>query len=152
MATKDRATAKADALEKDWTADVEAITYQEFNRIPNIHMLRKPAWATGEKSPLSEIPPVEYQKLEMAGGFWGSLLSIPMVLALSLPILLVFFVTLIHYGAFPDSITPHMFLAVQNNKNDSVPLLGFWILALAVFVPWTKMVCRFESWISNYVT
>ena len=172
MATKGERLAKADATEKsDWKENLEEVTYQELNRIPNINMLKKPAWFSGKisfkgvekldyqkyselalaREALEEIEPVEYRKLDVAGGFWKSILSLPMLFLLTFPFLAVFALTLSHYGAFPDSITPYMFKSSAGKAETSYALASCWVLALVAFVPWSATVCRLESWMNKYL-
>ncbi|MFH0817527.1 MAG: hypothetical protein V1909_02725 [Candidatus Micrarchaeota archaeon] len=140
---------KASASEKgDWKEEVEQVNYVRHN--PTLHMFKKPSWAKG-RSALDIIEPVEYKSMCNSSTIWKSAFSIPMLFLLALPILIVFAVTSLHYGAFSDSLAPQMFKATRTNPQSPVFLAGFWALSLISFVPWSATVCRLEGWVSKYL-
>jgi hypothetical protein len=116
-------------------------THQEANRLPNIHLLKKPSWYTGEETPIREEQ-AENSNLGLFRGAWGTLVSALLVIALVLPLLAVLSITLMQFGAFPSSLTPHMF-ASQPIGNERI--IGAWALALLAFIPWAVLVTRAES-------
>lgn len=127
--------------------------YQEFNRIPNIHMLNKPSWATGEDASDNGATDGSL-KSDLSKGMLGFVFSLPIIALASLPLLAVFSLTLFKYGALPDSLGPMTAYVFQNpmiTEIDSAAIPLFWALALVVFVPWSAVVCRLENIVSGVV-
>ncbi len=140
---------KADAAGKsDWKDEVELVSYMTTK--PILHTFKKPAWSK-ERSALDIIEPVEYESPSATGVIWKSAISVPMLLLLALPLLAVFALTSIHYGAFPDSLTPYIFKAAQNGPRSPALVAGSWAVALIIFVPWSAYVCRLENWVSKHL-
>ena len=139
---------KADAFtDEEIALGLEPRTHQEINRIPNIHLLKKPAWSTGA-DPLDEVERVEYGGGDFGASLLKSLLSIPVLILLAFPILAVLSLTMFQHGTFPDSLTPHMFKGAP--APDSATSAGIWALALVSFVPWSAVVCRLENRLCEY--
>ncbi len=140
---------------EDSTEDIDFVrsdqSYQELNRIPNIHMLNKPSWATDkEVKGIESVDEMEYQKIDVTASIWKSLISIPMIILLALPVLVVLSFTLFRHDAFPASITPHMFYVAESGTPSGMTPF-FWAIALCLFIPWSTMVCRFENWVSKHL-
>ncbi|MFH1327653.1 MAG: hypothetical protein ABIH76_02185 [Candidatus Bathyarchaeota archaeon] len=145
---KGRGVRKANASKKIEPNEVyEPLDYRDLNRIPNIHMLKKPSWATGEENPPEEnLDGIEGKNLTQ--WLWSVIFSIPIIILLSLPLLAVLSLTLFKYGLFPESVGPmtaHMFQVSEIVELDSNYMAGFWALSLIVFVPWSAVVCRLEN-------
>ncbi|MFH1471200.1 MAG: hypothetical protein ABIF01_05610 [Candidatus Micrarchaeota archaeon] len=115
------------------------VTYQELNRIPNIHLLRKPSWATGEtkREEMELAPSSSYLK--------KSLLSIPLLFFLSLPLLVVLFLTFLKLGVISVSSLP----PVLENSASYLGLAGLWAIGIVVFIPWSVAICSVENWLSS---
>ena len=136
------------AKKSDWKNEVALVSYMTTQ--PILHTFKKPSWAK-ERSALDIIEPVEYKSPSATGAIWKSAMSFPMLLLLAFPLLAVFALTSIHYGAFPDSMTPYMFKASQGDPRSPALVAGSWAVALIAFVPWSASVCRLESWVSKYL-
>ena len=147
MERRKKRVAKADSARKASVNDGESPTYQELNRIPNIHMLKKPGWATGQNG--SDSKHAELSEIA-SQHFWKSTFSALMILVLVFPLLAALLLTLFHYRAFPDSMMPHMFKEQLANLDETPILVSTWALAFAVFFVWSTMVCRVEHWMGRY--
>lgn len=172
MATRKSSFNSDNPQKSDWKGELEQVDYPERSHTPNIHLLRKPAWYLKKVSlgverveyepvkyyalekedytPLQDIEPVEYQRLDVAGSVWKTMFSIPVLLLLALPLLAVLSLTLFHFGALPEAITPHMF-GTAGGTGQTYALAGCWALALVSFVPWSATVCRLEGALMKYL-
>ncbi|MFH1447363.1 MAG: hypothetical protein ABIG39_00735 [Candidatus Micrarchaeota archaeon] len=147
----EKTSREADATSGEWNDCLEESTHQELNRIPNIHMLKKPSWATDEPIPEIEgIEELEYQKLDITSTIWKSLISIPLLMILALPAIIVLSFTLAHQGIFPDSMTPQLFKTIPGPNNNPFVIATLWALVLIAFVPWSITICKFDNWISTF--
>ncbi len=125
-------------------AVVEEPTYQELNRIPNLHMLKKPSWAIAPKEAQKEKN-FEFAGISFPKDLWKSLFSIPMLLILSLPLLVV--LTLACLSSYPSSLP--QFLKDRISSLGSYGLASLGAVGIIVFVPWSILVCTFESWVGE---
>ena len=145
IGAKPRKKSQKTAVVKPIIVVEEQPTYQELHRIPNLHMLKKPSWASDPKAiPVEKT--FEIGGISIPKNLWKSLFSIPMLLILSLPLLVVF--TLACLSAHPSSLP--QFLKIRMLALGSYGLAGLGAVGFIVFIPWSIFVCTFESWIGKH--